>query len=106
MRKEVFTIAERLRREPFRLLDFRRGNCIAKSRIFKKQCRAIGVEARIVLTFGIMRCKPRGLPLTLFTVHAWGEVDGARIEVAVPLDEPDFLGAIHRDIKPIFGVWF
>jgi len=105
MMGQVVEIAERLRREPFRLLDFRHGNCIAKSRRFKRECRRIGVAARIVLCFGVMRSRPLGLPMTLFTIHAWGEVDGQRIEVAVPLDEPDFMGTVHREIKPIIGIW-
>ena len=29
-----------------------------------------------------------------------------RIETAVPLGEPDFIGTVHSDIKPIIGIWF
>ena len=106
MTDRVFEIAERLRRKPFHLFDFRRSNCIAKSRRFKRECRRIGVAARVVLCVGIMKSRPLGFQMTIPTVHAWGEVDGQRIEVAVPLGEPDFMGTVHSDIKPIIGIWF
>jgi hypothetical protein len=102
---KVDEIAEKLRQEPYHLLGFRKSKCIAKSFRFKKECRRIGVEARVVICIGLTRAKPLGFWLKIFTIHALGEVDGRRIETAMPLGKMSIWGVVDINIKPVMAIW-
>ena len=101
----VDAIAERLRQEPYHLLGFRKSNCIAKSFRFKRECRRIGVEARAVICIGLTRAKPLGFWIKMFTIHAWGEVNGRRVETAMPLGKVGIWGVVDINIKPVIAIW-
>ncbi len=102
---KVNKIAERLREEPYHLLGFRKSNCIGKSFRFKKGCKEIGVEARVVICWGITWIKPLGFWFKMLIIHAWGEVDGQRIEVTVPLGKVGIFSIIDINIKPVIAIW-
>lgn len=102
---KVDEIAERLRQEPYHLLGFRKSNCIAKSFRFRKECKDIGVEARAVICIGLTWAKPLGFWMKMFTIHAWGEVDGRRIETAMPLGKVGIWGVVDINIKPVIAIW-
>ncbi len=101
----VDVIAERLRQEPYHLLGFKKSNCIAKSFRFKKECKRINVEARVVICIGLARAKPLGFWMKMLTIHAWGEVDGRRVETAMPLGKVGIWGIIDINIKPVVAIW-
>lgn len=103
---KVDEIAEKLRREPYHLLGMRKSNCLAKSFRFKRECKQIGVEARVVLCIGLTRAKPLGFWMKMLTIHAWGQADGRRIETAMPLGKVGIWGIVDMKIKPIIAVWF
>ncbi|MBA7506489.1 hypothetical protein ES706_05180 [subsurface metagenome] len=98
-------IAEKLRGEPYHLLGFRRSNCIGKSFRFKRECKKTGIDARVVLCVGIVKARPLGFWINMLTIHAWGEVDGERIEVAMPLGKVGIWGIVDINIKPIVATW-
>ena len=102
---DVDDVAENLRQEPYHLLGFRKSNCIAKSFRFKRECKLIGVEARVVICIGLTRAKPLGFWMKMFTIHAWGEVDGRRIETAMPLGKVGIWGVVDINIKPVLAIW-
>lgn len=104
--RTVDSIAERLRQEPYHLLGFRRSNCIAKSFRFRRACRDIGVDARVVISIGSTQAKPLGFWMKMFTIHAWGEVDGRRIETAKPLGKVGIWGDVDINIKPVIAMCF
>ncbi len=94
-------VADRLRAEPFHTL---RNNCLVKSFRFKRECARRGIRARVVISLGYTRVKRR-LRLTIPIIHAWGEVEGKRIEVARPLDEPSLWGTLDSEVQPVLAVW-
>ena len=96
-------IAQKLRQEPYLLF---RNDCISKSIRFKKQCRALGVDARVVACIGLARAKPLGFWMTLPVIHGWGEVEGTRIETSRPLGSSGMWGIIPMNIRPIIAIWF
>ena len=102
---KVDKIAEKLQQEPFHLLPFR-SNCFGKSFRFKRECRQIGVEARVVICIGLTRAKPLGFWIKMLTIHAWGEVDGKRIETAMPLGSTCIWGIVDINTKPLIALWF
>ena len=72
---EVDEIAERLRREPYRLLS---NDCLIKSVRLVRKCKKLGFDAKVVLYLGLASAK---MPLlarrvTIPVIHAWGEVEG------------------------------
>lgn len=97
-------IAEKLRQESCHILSLR-SNCIGKSFRFKKECKQIGIEARVAICIGLTRAKPLGFWIKMLTIHAWGEVDGRRIETAMPLGKAGIWGVIDINIKPVIAVW-
>lgn len=101
----VNKIAEQLRQEPYHLLGFRKSNCIAKSFRFKHKCKEIGVEARVVICWGLTRAKPLGFWIKMLTIHAWGEVNGKRIETTMPLGKVGIWGVVDINIKPVTAIW-
>lgn len=106
MTEEVNTrvehIAERLRKEPFHIL---RNNCLIKSLRFRKECREIGVGARVVFALVLFPCARFPLPPWVMWFHAWAEINGRRIELARPLDERNTAYTFDVDIRPIIRVW-
>lgn len=100
--KEVNTIAEKLRQVPFHTIT---NNCLRKSFRFKRECKRIGTDARVVITIGIVRIERFGLSLKLLFGHAWVEVNGQRIEVARPLNQKSPWGTFDIDFKPLIGIW-
>lgn len=101
----VDAIAERLRQEPYHLLGVRKSNCIAKSFRFKRECRRIGVEARVEICIGLTRAKPLGFWIKMLTIHAWGDVEERRVETAMPLGKVGIWGIVDIDIKPVVAIW-
>jgi len=94
-------IADSIRAEPFHSI---RNNCLIKSFRFKRLCAQCGIEARVVISFGYTRGN-RYIRLIIPIVHAWGEVNGRRIELARPLDEPSLWGTLDSEIKPLCAIW-
>jgi len=91
--------AERLRREPYRLLL---NNCLIKSARLAGQCRSLGVEARVVLCLGLASARLPGLGRRFVfpTPHAWVDVDGDRIELCRPLGWLGLLDIAPEKVKP------
>jgi len=100
---KVEKIAERLRQEPYNLL---RNDCITKSIRLKRQCKALGIPARVVACIGLTRARLFGFWLTIPVIHGWAEVDGKRIETSQPLGSSGTWGIIPVNIKPIIAVRF
>ncbi len=97
----VEEIADSIRSEPFNALW---NNCLIKSFRFKRECARKGIEARVVISFGYTRLI-RHIRLTIPIIHAWGEVEGRRIEVSRPLDEPGIFGTLDSEIQPLAAIW-
>lgn len=100
---QIERIAERLRQEPYRLLS---NDCLIKSVRFARESRRQGIDAKVVLCLGLASAR---MPLlarrfTLPVLHAWGEVEGERIEVSRPLGSHGILGIVPTDIRPIITV--
>jgi hypothetical protein len=98
----VEIIADSLRHEPFHTL---RNNCLIKSFRFKRACARRGIRARVVIAFGYTQVRRNCFNLTIPIIHGWGEVEGSRIEVARPLDEPSLWGTLDSAVKPIIAIW-
>jgi len=96
-------IAERLRQEPYHLL---KNDCITKSIRLKRECRALGIPARVVACIGLARAQFFGRRFTIPVVHGWGEVEGQRIETSRPLGSSGIWGIIPVNIKPVIAVRF
>ena len=94
-------IAERLRQETYVLF---KNNCITKSMRFKSKCKAIGIQANVVVCIGLARAKWFGHWLTIPVIHSWGEVEGKRIETSRPLGSPEIWSIIPMNIKPVITV--
>jgi hypothetical protein len=96
-------IAEKLRREPYSLLT---NDCITKSVRLKRECRAIGIPARVVVCLGLARARWFGRWLTIPVIHGWGEVAGRRIETSRPLGSAGIWGIIPAEIRPLISLRF
>ena len=96
-------IAEKLRQEPYVLF---RNDCITKSIRFKKECRAAGIQANIVVCVGLVRVRWWGHWLTVPVLHGWGEVAGKRLETSRPLGSSGIWGIIPVNIRPVIAMWF
>ena len=94
-------VADSIRGEPFHALW---NNCLIKSFRFKRDCARKGIKARVVVSFGYTRVISH-IRLTIPIIHAWGEVEGRRIEVSRPLDEPGIFGTLDSEIKPLAAIW-
>lgn len=101
---KVDKIVERIRQEPFAILS-PRTCCLAKSFKFRRSCLEDGIEARMVICVGWVRVKQLGFWIRIPRIHAWGEVNGKRIEVSAPLDTVRPLGYLDIDIKPVVAIW-
>ncbi|MCK4242921.1 MAG: hypothetical protein KAX23_05185 [Dehalococcoidia bacterium] len=100
---QVDEIAERLRREPYLPLS---NDCLIKSVRLVRKCRKSDIDAKVVLCLGLASAK---MPLlarrvTIPVIHAWGEVEGERIEVSRPLGSQGMLGVVPVDIRPIVTI--
>ncbi len=96
-------IAEKLRREPYRLFT---NNCLTKSARFKRECERQGIPARAVACIGLARARFFGHWITIPALHGWGEVEGKRIETSRPLGHSGVWGIVPMNIKPVIAVWF
>jgi hypothetical protein len=96
-------IAEKLRQEPYRLFA---NDCITKSVRFKRECRVIGVSARVVVCLGLARARWFGHWLTVPVIHGWGEVAGKRIETSRPLGSAGIWCIVPVLIRPLVSLRF
>jgi hypothetical protein len=96
-------IANRLRQEPHSLF---RNDCITKSMRFKRKCRAVGIQASVVVCMGLARAKWFGHWLVIPVIHGWAEAGGKRLETSRPLGSSGTWGIVPMNIKPIIGVRF
>jgi hypothetical protein len=97
-------MAERLRKEPYRFLT---NDCLIKSAKLKKECKPLGISARIVTCIGLVRAQVFRLWwMTIPVVHGWAEVEGKRIEVSRPVGVTGMWGIIPADIKPVIKIRF
>ncbi len=102
--KKAERIAERLRQEPYNLF---RNDCFTKSIRFKRQCKALGISARVVACIGLARARLLfGRWLIIPVIHGWGEVEGKRIEVSRPLGSSGMWDIVPVNIKPVITVRF
>jgi hypothetical protein len=99
----VESIAEKLRQEPYHLF---RNDCIIKSVRFKRDCRAIGIPARVVVCVGLAKVRWFGGWLTIPVIHGWGEVEGKRLETSRPLGSSGLWGIVPVNIKPVIAIRF
>lgn len=97
----VEEIAERLRQEPYRFLT---NDCIIKSFRLKRQCRALGITARVVVCLGLAKARVFGRWLTIPVIHGWGEIGGRRIETSRPLGTSGIWGIVPVDIRPVLVI--
>lgn len=100
---EADRIAERLRQEPYVLF---KNDCLFKSIRFKKECKAAGMKAKVVVCIGLTRAEWFHHWLTILVIHGWGEVDGKRIETSRPIGSSGIWSIIPINIKPIICVRF
>lgn len=98
----ITSIVEELRAEPYSLFW---NNCIRKSFKFKRQCKKVGVNARVCICLGVVRAKPLNCWITIPTVHAWADINGKRIETAHPLSHVGGWGIVDSEVKPVVAVW-
>ncbi len=96
-------IAERLRREPY---DLFRNDCISKSVRLKRECRAMGIDARVVICLGLARAKWFGRWTRILVVHSWGEVEKKRLETSRPLGSSGIWSIVPMNIRPIWSLRF
>ena len=100
---EVEKMAEKLRQEPYVLF---RNDCISKSVRLKKECKAAGIEAKVVVCVGVARANWFRRWLKIPVIHGWGEVEGKRIETSRPLGSSGIWGIIPMYIKSIISIRF
>lgn len=93
-------IAEKYRQEKYHLLC---NNCLTKSVRFARECKRLGIDARVVFCLGSAPARLPGLskPLSIPVLHAWGEVDGERIELSHPLGYEGILGMMPGKVKAL-----
>jgi len=102
--EKALEIAEELRQEPRRIFPMR-SNCLGKSLRFRRECRKIGIRAKVVFSLGIIRNDRAPFIPSVLMPHAWAEIDGQRIEVARPLDEKNTWNTLDINIKPVIAIW-
>ena len=95
-------LAEKLRRETYHLF---RNDCIIKSRRLQRELRKEGILSSVVICIGLSRGKWFGCWMTLPIVHAWGEVEGKRIETSRPLGASGIWGIVPMNIRPVIAIW-
>ncbi len=100
---EAEKVAEKIRQEPYSLF---KSNCVTKSIRFQRECRALGIAARVAVCIGLARARWFGHWVRLLVVHSWGEVEGKRIETSRPLGSSGIWGIIPMNIRPLITVRF
>lgn len=89
--------------EPFHLFS---NNCFHKSFRFKHKCRELGIMARVVIVcLGLNRARWFGRWVTIPVPHAWGEVEGKRIELGRPPGTPGLWETVGENVKPVIAIW-
>ena len=96
-------IADKLRHEPYLLL---KNDCISKSIRFKKECKSIGIESKVVVCLGLAKARWFRRWPTIPVIHGWGEVKGIRIETSRPLGSSGIWGIVPVNIKPVVRLRF
>jgi hypothetical protein len=98
-------VAERYRQEKYHLLF---NNCLIKSVRFARECGRLGIDVRVVFCLGAVPARLPGLgkASNIPVLHAWGEVDGERIELSHPLGHVGILGMMPGEVKPLLRVRF
>lgn len=95
---ELAELAESLRREPYHLL---KNDCITKSRRLKKECKRLGIPARVVVCLGLGEARVFGRWRTIPVLHAWAEVAGRRVETSRPIGAAGVWGIVPVNIRPV-----
>lgn len=94
-------LAEKIRHEPLDLFN----NCLTKSIRLKRECRALGIPARLVVCIGYVRTKKWfNRWLIVPVIHSWCDVEGVRVETARPVNEIGIFGVPSGDIKPVIAI--
>ena len=101
--EEVEETAERLRQEPY---DFLKNDCFIKSIRLKRECKALGIPAKVVACIGLARARLFGTWLTIPVIHGWAEVKGKRIETSRPLGSSAMWDIVPVNIRPVITVRF
>jgi hypothetical protein len=98
-------IAEKYRQEKYHLLT---NNCLIKSVRFARECKRLGIDVRVVFCLGSApaRLPGSGKPFKVPVLHAWGEVDGERIELSHPLGYEGILGMMPGKVKALVKLRF
>jgi hypothetical protein len=96
---EIEIIAENLRQEHYVLFQ---NDCITKSHRLKKQCKMVGIDARVVICIGIARARWFNRWLTVPVIHGWAEIDGKRVETSRRLGSSGIWDIVPMYIKPVF----
>lgn len=99
--KKAEEFAEKLRHEPYVLF---RNDCISKSFRLKRQCKNLGIDAKVVVCIGISKVRWFGFWLTIPVIHGWGEVGGNRIETSRPLGSKGIWSIVPIHIKPVIDI--
>ena len=94
-------VAERLRKEPYRLLT---NDCVIKSQKLKKGCRQLGISTRTVICLGLGEATLFGRRMTIPVIHGWAEVAGKRVEVSRPLGSSGVWGIVPVKIRPMVKI--
>lgn len=103
--EELERIAERIRREPYRIFT---NNCYHKSWKFLKKAAELGIKAKMcpVIGMAVARLPFLGWRMKIPVLHCWVEVEGKRIEISHPLGEKSVWEIIPGDVKPLIAVRF
>lgn len=98
-------IAEKYRQEKYHLLT---NNCLIKSVRFARECKRLGIDVRVVFCLGSAPARLPVLrkPFNIPVLHAWGEVDGERIELSHPLGYEGILGMMPGKVKALIKLRF
>ncbi len=98
---EAESIAEELRQEHYVLFQ---NDCITKSHRLKRQCKTLGIDAKVIICIGLGRAHWFNRWLTIPVIHGWAEVDGKRIETSRQLGTPGIWGIVPMYIKPVISM--
>ena len=102
--EDINTIAEELRQEPWHMFP---GvcNCLGKTFRFRRKCREMNVDIKVVLAFvSITNKRFSFLPRKLYGFHSWAEIDCKRIELARPLDSKNPWDTYDINIKQVVRI--
>lgn len=101
----LHSIIESIRQEPFNLFSLRE-NCVGRSFRFKRACRQIGINARVIISLSIVHNKRfKMLPPVMFSIYGCAEVRGRKIRLVRSLDGLTLWGTPETDERPLLAVW-